>query len=108
MISTFGGVNCAMFVSTRITPITSLLLNIQFLTDDKREKKQGSNDGCNPPLQGHCRNSFHIVDLGSDLGRCTFNFGHHQARALRLFKLVKRQVSKNQRMTSSVQTGVGS
>lgn len=40
MISAFGGVNCAMFVSTRITPITSLSLNIQFLTDDKREKSR--------------------------------------------------------------------
>lgn len=29
-----------MFVSTRITPITSLSLNIQFLTDDKREKSR--------------------------------------------------------------------
>ena len=52
--------------------------------------------------------SFHVVVLSSDMGWCTFNFCYQQARVLRLLDLVKWQVSQNQRITSSVQTGVGS
>lgn len=44
---------------------------------------------------------------GLNLGWCTFLFDHDQARALRLFSLVKPQVLKNQRVPNSVQTGFG-
>jgi hypothetical protein len=49
-----------------------------------------------------------IVGLGKfRLVHVVFHFGHYQAQALKLFSLVK-QVSKNCRMTNSVQTGLGS
>ena len=40
MLSAFGGVGSAMFVFTSISPIVSLSLNIQFLTDDKGKKSR--------------------------------------------------------------------
>lgn len=58
----------------------------------------------------YCEASVEILFMwiwDQNLGWCTFTFGHRQARALRLFNPVKPQVSKNQRMPNSVQTGVG-
>ena len=97
-----------MFVFISISPTISLPLNIQFLTDDKREKK--SRALMLVAISHYKANvdSFHVVVLSSDMGWCTFNFCYQQARVLRLLDLVKWQVSQNQRITSSVQTGVGS
>lgn len=96
-----------MFVFTRISPIISCSSNIQVLTDDKREESRA----LMMVAIFHCKISVEILFMlwiwDQNLGWCTFNFGRHQARALRFFNLVKRHVSENQRMTDSVQIGVG-